>query len=1549
MKKEKRAKQGMALVLTAALLVPNGAYAANVKDFSDFPTDWSASAMSQAVENGLLGGYDGKILPKGALTRAEMATIINRAFGATQKADLSGYTDVASDAWYYGDMAKAVKMGTFVGAGAGKLNPSQQITREEAFVVLARAFEVGTADAQSLAAYSDAAEVSEWARQAVAAMVAEGYVSGFDGKLSPKATITRAEFAAIMSKMVASYVTDATTINQDVDGNLVVRSAGVTLKDMTVKGDLILADGLGKGSATLDNVTVTGRVIIRGGGENSVKFNQSTVKEQVILNDRNSATRLVNISSLLGALMLYSDAILDGDFDNVSVAAPLDGTLANGKIKQIDVNKAAKGTTLHVEKGASTDSVQINADNVVIDGEGTVKDVNADANHIKVLTKGARVHAGAGTVGVMAGTTSVKPGNSGTVADKNNTGGSNGNGGSTGGGSNGNGGSTGGGSNGNGGSTGGGSNGNGGTENGGNQTEQAQGTLVKVEKAQIVQTDAGAWLPLVFVDGVTADDVRLVVDGDDVTASMSKVMTDGSVAKLPLVGNPGSVTVKSDKYTQTINLGDDANADAVYEGDNYLPDYFLAHGPVAVWDYHLTNYDNNGKARVLPSVTTFGSGQSGTTHPFYSPVAVLDEGNEAGTVEIMFNYTKDEDKAWFDGVADSGALTLVSYDQYKQDLNKQLKYEKTTADHYGNTVGVLKIPFGQSNFKSNGRYYVRVAVKGTDGQTTYQMIPIHVVNHDTPSLKVKETPESGRNLHFEVSNLLYGVVDPIESVVLTKPSGKTVTLNKIDDYFLISQDSFVLYNDVNATNGTNHFDEIGNYTLTIQAAGFQDFSCTFNVGGAAVATQQSKAARAASVDVISSATGGGSSSGGSSSEGGGLAIQANLLFDGDLLANALVLEKLGQETTEASAVLDYWKSNVIADAVFDTGDTSYYKWSDFISNINSAQTKNQLWVPFATYRQAAKASVNPPNATKAVLEDGLLGELQDVSVSGKLESPQVTVSNNKQGQDPVLTFSGKQTAEYLGKVKELRLNGDYRSLGSDLYTIDATKGTITLKSNCLTVGTNTLTVQAEGYKPQTVTIDYKRVTEEGLTLTADASANKVVLTVNGSEGDFLKSLQSVTLTKNGGKATVVYPQGVEGGDAEYYVVGKDYKTITLYNVKAGDYNVSVKAKDYTDALTAGFNVNGTAATLQAPDMTVNGQKNGYYQLTFTEKQDAADSVTIDNWANKIQAVTVNGQTYTKYEGMFGAPTASSSDYASKRSAYGENVLQLGGAAFNQDKNTVVIQSEGYEAFTVVVNKDGSVGDKATTEPETPAATTPTVSKVELVTGGLFDDYYNIAFTTTDKALNTYLKSIDSVSSNGQAVQKNSNFINSVKAYRTNTGDDYTGNLWYLQLSKSSIEASGQTTVEVNAPGYKALTLTFKDGQYTGSTVTAPEPGNGGNENGGNENQGTKLPKAKALSFESSLLSSTYRLSFETADAALATYLSKVTAITVDGQNLHAVSGFWNESLAYKMRNDDALGGDICFIDMSPDCIKSSGTSTIVIKAEGYPNMTLQVKDGALVR
>lgn len=410
MKKKTVARKGVAVVLTAALLAPTSAFAAVPSDFSDFPNDWSTQAMTEAVENGLLGGVsDGVIAPSGLLTRAQMAAIINRAFGATETASLSGYTDVAQSDWYYTDMAMAVQMGTFVGEGGGRLNPNSAITREEAFCVLARAFSIDTASASTLSQFSDNSAVSSWAREAVAGMIANGCVSGYeDGTLRPQGTITRAEFASVMSRLVDQYISEAGNVTTDEDGNVLVRAAGVTLSDMTIDGDLILADGIGTGDVTLDGVTVEGRLLIRGGG--SIHITDSTIKGGIILNNPNTATRIVPQNSDLGEINVQSDLVVDGDVDTITVSSAADVTVDGGTVSKIVVSAAADDATITVNDGATVDTIEANADGVSVSGDGEVTSVTANANDITVTTTDTEVTAAEGTSGVTAGGVEVPAG-----------------------------------------------------------------------------------------------------------------------------------------------------------------------------------------------------------------------------------------------------------------------------------------------------------------------------------------------------------------------------------------------------------------------------------------------------------------------------------------------------------------------------------------------------------------------------------------------------------------------------------------------------------------------------------------------------------------------------------------------------------------------------------------------------------------------------------------------------------------------------------------------------------------------------------------------------------------------------------------------------------------------------------------------------------------------------------------------------------------------------------------------------------------------------------
>ena len=1432
-------KQTLALLLAGAMLVPN-AFAASPEDFHDFPTDWSAASLRRAVDNGLLNGANGRIDGAGLLTRAQMAAIINRAFAAKKTADLSGYNDVSADAWYRSDLAAAVAMGTFQGAN-GQLNPERPITREEAFTVLARAFAHESGSTASLNVFSDSASVSSWAADSAAALVENGYVNGANGALNPKSNITRAEFAKIISDMASTYADASASLPETVDGSLIVRDNSVSLAGKTINGDLIIADGVSQ--IDLSNVTVTGRILLRG-GESGVNF-------------------------------------------------------AN--------TKAGKGIAANTDIAVSgtVDSITVIADGAKISGSGKVGAVQAHANNVSVSTTGTKVSAAAGVSGVKAGSKAVDAGKTETVSTSTSGGAS---GGSSSGGSSSGGSSSGGSS-------------SGGSTSGGSQVTQAA-----IADAQVVSTDTGAYLALSFKDGFTLGGTTVTVDGADVKNAVSKVTDDGAVAKIPLVAQPGSVTLTSGAKTQTISLGTAAEG-AVYTGEDYLPDYFIKHGPLDLWDYYLTNYDNEGNVRVLPSKTTFGTSAVRSEHPSYSEPLVLDEKGE-GSAVVMFNYTSDADKAWFDNIASydasssEGAVQLVAYDQYKNTWNRNLNFTKGTAEHNGSTVATLTIPFNQDNFRSNGRYYVRVTSANAQGVKSSALASIHVQNYATPELKVKETPKSGVNLHFAVSNLVYGIVDPIEKVTLTDPTGATKTLEKIKDYYLISQDLFVLYNDVSATDGRNNLPYKGDYTLTIEANGFKKFSKSFTVAEGKEPAKQT----AITYDAISRATG--STSGGSSSDGssGGYAISTDFLFDSDLVANANVLDKLNKSTADSTAVLEYWKYNASTlDSVFNKGDVKYFSGTDYTDYV-STDRNGKLWKSYADFQSSHEASVFPPHATKAILEDGLLGDIQDSTASGKLDFIAPAVSENEQGKDVVLTFANG--GDYLGKVSALYLNGDWRELGEEYYTIDG--NTITLKKDLLHVGENALKIESAGYKPQTVKFAYNKVNETGLSLSvANTAAGKpVVITVENSNGDFLSHLKSVTLTSNG-KDDAVYRQDVEGGDAVYYEIAEDNKSLTLHNVKPGSYQLTLSAEYYED-LTAEFTMDGTVEVKAVPEMKVtSSEKDGVFTIDFSYE----NTNDFRSWQLYAKNISVNGETYE--DAGISELKADNKFFKWENSSH--YVLKLGGGAFEDGENTVVISADGYEDKKITVTKEKATEPTEPTKPEKPSEGEVKVPTTvgEVNRPNVFGATAVIDFSDY-KAWVAKITGI-SVDNNSYSKATSSDNLDYNKAYYI----DAEKGLVYLDLSVNSTPKE----IVISAEGCDALTLSAVQGNswtdppvitIKENTPTAPEQ----------PTEKSDAPTVAKIKLVTQMFYDPYyRVSF---NGDVEAYLGKVSGGAANSTPLTlASSSLYHETNAFKVSTDDSYGV-MSYLDFSTDCFSSTSETTVTITANGYKDLTFTVdKDGNL--
>ena len=292
----------MILAVASCLSLAVGVSAANTvarkaTDFRDYDrTAWYAEAVSAAVDNGLLYGKSATVIdPNGDMTRAEMAAIINRSFGCYKITDISQYKDVSKSKWYYKDVALAVQMGTYNGRSASAMAPDAPISRQEAMTVVARALELDydTYAKTDLSAFSDRGKISDWALPYVRAMVGADYIHGRGKILAPLDNITRAEFAQIFANIISSYITVKGTYDKDIKGSVLIRTDEVTLQNMTVAGDLIIGCGAADGKIVLDNVKVTGRLLVWGGGTKAVYCNNGTQMPEVVVARVDDAVKVI--------------------------------------------------------------------------------------------------------------------------------------------------------------------------------------------------------------------------------------------------------------------------------------------------------------------------------------------------------------------------------------------------------------------------------------------------------------------------------------------------------------------------------------------------------------------------------------------------------------------------------------------------------------------------------------------------------------------------------------------------------------------------------------------------------------------------------------------------------------------------------------------------------------------------------------------------------------------------------------------------------------------------------------------------------------------------------------------------------------------------------------------------------------------------------------------------------------------------------------------------------------------------------------------------------
>ncbi|MCD9024084.1 Ig-like domain-containing protein [Cohnella silvisoli] len=365
---------------------------------SDVKGHWAESQLNQWVEKGLIKGYaDGTVKPNNPVTRVELTALINRAFGFTEKAEIN-FSDMPPGNWAYEEAAIAVKAGYIKGKLGGTFGGGNQSSRQEVAAIIARLLNL-QGDETTAKAYVDASSFASWSKAAIGAVSSKKIMQGYgDQTFRPQAPITRGELVVTLDRALKLKAVKDPTENQvdkntynaagtygpvsgteAISGDVAVNVPGVTLQNMVISGNLLLAEGIGSGDAFLKNVTVKGTTTVQGGGEHSIHLDNS-VFVKIIVDKKGGKVRLVvEGTTLIEQLINKSPVNLELGKDAKIVSLMVDAllkALGQGTIEKAIISDEGKGSAFEKQpvkqEGSGAPTPTSTSNNSGGDGNGSI-------------------------------------------------------------------------------------------------------------------------------------------------------------------------------------------------------------------------------------------------------------------------------------------------------------------------------------------------------------------------------------------------------------------------------------------------------------------------------------------------------------------------------------------------------------------------------------------------------------------------------------------------------------------------------------------------------------------------------------------------------------------------------------------------------------------------------------------------------------------------------------------------------------------------------------------------------------------------------------------------------------------------------------------------------------------------------------------------------------------------------------------------------------------------------------------------------------------------
>lgn len=168
---------------------------------------WYYDAVRYIFENGLmLGVSEMKFAPNENITRGMFLTVLYRIEGEPEINSSVNFTDINGE--YYADAVKWASINKIVEGYTDEIfAPDKNITREQMAAIVYRyaAFKQYNTNTAGTLSYTDTADISDYAKNAVIWNIQNGIMFGNeDNTFSPAANTTRAQAAAVFERIIGN-------------------------------------------------------------------------------------------------------------------------------------------------------------------------------------------------------------------------------------------------------------------------------------------------------------------------------------------------------------------------------------------------------------------------------------------------------------------------------------------------------------------------------------------------------------------------------------------------------------------------------------------------------------------------------------------------------------------------------------------------------------------------------------------------------------------------------------------------------------------------------------------------------------------------------------------------------------------------------------------------------------------------------------------------------------------------------------------------------------------------------------------------------------------------------------------------------------------------------------------------------------------------------------------------------------------------------------------------------------------------------------------------